>query len=136
MRYTIMGFSQKKAVELKLTPKELVFLRWFIDFMVTMKMKSIIIEEITYFWIDNKTVIEELPMLNITLNRDLRRFLKGLVNKKVLKYFLHRGNAPYYTTNHETMSELLSFPLKPRRPGGRGARPKARGGSPKSEGSY
>lgn len=114
MRYTIMGFSQKKAIELRLTPKELVFLRWFIDFMTTLRMKYCIVDKITYFWVNNETVMKELPLLGIRHIPNLRRLLKGLVGKNVLIYFVRRGNQAYYAVNHETMSELLSYVPQPK----------------------
>jgi len=116
-----MGFSQKKAHELQLTPKELVFLRWFIDFMVTMRMKHVVAEKTTFYWIDRKTVNAELPILQAPDPSNLRRFLRRLVKKKVLKHYVHKGNEAYYATDHETMSELLSYvprPARRRRGGG------------------
>jgi len=114
MRYTIMGFSQKKAYELKLTPKELVFLRWFIDFMVTLRMRHIVVDKITYFWVDRKTVIEDLPILGISDPSHIRRFLQGLEKKQLLRHFVRRGKEAYYGLNHEIMTELLSFAPAPR----------------------
>ena len=110
MKYTILGFSQKKALELNLSARELIFLRWFIDFMTTIKMKYIIVSEVTYFWVDNATVIKELPILRIKDNRSLRRFLKRLVDKNILIYFVHKGYIPYYAVNKDIMTELLTMP--------------------------
>ena len=38
MKYTILGFSQRKAVELGLDLKQLLILRWFVDYKDTDKM--------------------------------------------------------------------------------------------------
>ena len=130
MKYTILGFSQKKALELNLSAKELMFLRWFIDFMVTLKMKYIIVNEITYFWVDSKTVIEELPLLRIREAKNMRRFLKKMVDKGILTYFIHKGYIPYYTVNKEIMQDLLTMPPQPRTRGKRGHSLRSGGGTP------
>ena len=115
MRFTIMGFRQSTVVANKITAKELVFLRWFIDFMVTMRMKWVHVGGQTYFWIDNSTVLEELPILGISQPHNLRRFLSGMVKKALLKYHLRDGNKPYYAVNSDTASELLSSKPIPRK---------------------
>jgi len=108
MRYTILGFNQVKAYKLGITCKELVFLRWFVDFMATLKMRYIIQEEKTYFWVDYKTVMEELPILRISHKVALRRFLRNLVNKEVLNYHLAGCSMPFYRVNHEKVYSLIS----------------------------
>jgi len=110
MKYTIMGFNQKFAYEWGLTTKELVFLRWFLDFMATGRMEHIVKDNKIYFWVDNKTVIEELPILRIRRTDNLRRFLRNLIEKGILEYTLHRGNKPFYRFNSEKAYLLISHP--------------------------
>ena len=38
MKYTIHGFSQQKAIELGLDDRDLMILRWFVDYKDTGKM--------------------------------------------------------------------------------------------------
>lgn len=116
MKYTIEGFNQAFALELNLTCKEVVFLRWFMDFVATRKMKVVFVKDEPYFWVDNKTVSRELPILRIKDKRSMRRFLERLVKKQVLKYYLHNKNMPFYkmNTGKPEVNYLQSRPNKRR----------------------
>ena len=129
MKYTILGFSQAEACKRKLTGQELIFLRWFIDFMVTLKMKYILIDQQMFFWVDNKTVAEELPIIGFRHSTGWRRFLRGMVDKKLLDYHLHKGKEPYYRVNPQTISAMTRyFPIRPKR--GKGIDPTKNGRVP------
>lgn len=114
MRFSIMGFLQSVAVEKKVTVKELVLLRWFIDFFSTGKMKYLIFEKSLYLWVDRKTIIHELPILGITNASNIRRLLREMVSKGILHHHVEKDHEAYYRLNTKLMSQLLCSAPKPR----------------------
>lgn len=109
MKYTIMGFSQAKAVELGLDVQDLTILRWFIDYKETSKMVQMIIEGKPYYWINYKGIIEDLPIINIKKDTLYRR-LKKLVEKEVLIHIsiTKGGTFSYYNIGKNYLS-LINF---------------------------
>lgn len=65
MKYNLYGFNQLRAVDLELSNNDLLFLRWFVDFIKSKKMKMIYSKEEgrEYYWITYKKVIEDLPII-------------------------------------------------------------------------
>ncbi|NQS89756.1 hypothetical protein HQ584_08220 [Patescibacteria group bacterium] len=64
-------------------------------------MKHIEVDNKVYFWVDNKTILSELPILGIKHPKNVRRFLRGIVKKEVLEYCLYKGYMPFYRIKHE-----------------------------------
>ena len=86
MKYTIEGFSQKRMVEFGMDCVDAVFLRWFLDFVSTGQMRSVIVEGKTYYWLMYRYVIEELPLMRISSSESLGERLQRLCgNPKVRK---------------------------------------------------
>lgn len=96
MKYTINGFSQQRALELKkelyhngkktilkLDCIDLQILRWFVDFFP--KMKKLIINGEQYAWVNYMTVNEDLPILGLG-KRSLYDRLKKMVSLGILKH--------------------------------------------------
>lgn len=98
MKYTIHGFSQKRALELKLDNDHLLLLRWIIDFRDTNQMKTKVVKDNIYYWISYETLCEELPI--IASKKDtMYRKLKHLVSIDVLKHITEKnkkGTFSYY----------------------------------------
>lgn len=70
MKYTIMGFSQQGIVDLissghKIDVADLLILRWLVDFSHTDKMAKVVDGGKTYYWVSYKSVLDDLPILNI-----------------------------------------------------------------------
>jgi DnaD/phage-associated family protein len=86
MKYTILGFSQRRAVELDLDLKHLMVLRWFIDFKDSGKMTTKIFEDDKYYWVKYEGLIEALPILKTASEDTVYRYLKKLVKVGVLKH--------------------------------------------------
>lgn len=96
MKYTINGFSQHRALELKkevydngektilkLDCIDLQILRWFVDFFP--KMKKLIINGEQYAWVNYTTVNEDLPILGLG-KRSLYDRFKKMVSLGILKH--------------------------------------------------
>ncbi|WP_051540271.1 conserved phage C-terminal domain-containing protein [Clostridium ihumii] len=83
MKYTILGFNQKKVLDLKLTIEDLLILRYFIDFKDSGDMVSRIIDNEKYYWVKYESINEEFPILKFKKDTIYRR-LKKLVELNIL----------------------------------------------------
>ena len=110
MRYNIMGFYQPRAVELGLDSNDLLVLRWFVDYAGTKKMRSMIIDNKIYYWVNYATVLQELPILRISKQTLYKKHFINLCNANVLihKQMKEGGNFSYYCygINYETLLYL------------------------------
>lgn len=106
MKYTIYGFSQKKAIEYNLSSDDLLVLRWIIDFSNTNKMKTIYEGNRVYYWINYATILEELPILNIGKDRLKRKIFNKLCEANVLihKHIKQGGSFSYYAIGDNYLS--------------------------------
>lgn len=106
MKYTIYGFSQRKAIEYDLTSDDLLVLRWIIDFSNTNKMKTIYEDNKVYYWINYATILEELPILNISKDRLKRKIFNKLCEANVLihKHIKIGGSFSYYAIGDNYLS--------------------------------
>lgn len=95
MKYNVIGFSQQKAMELRLDVKDLIILKHIIDFINSGKMVEREIDGETYYWLKQDRLLEELPILNIGGSTVLRRRLKKLVKLNILKYYLMKKGGTY-----------------------------------------
>ena len=94
MKYTIEGFSQERLIELGLDATDAHILRWFVDFQNTKKMKTIIHDEKTWYWVNYTGIMNDLPILNIDKRTIQRRFGK-LVKADILLHYTHKVGGSY-----------------------------------------
>ena len=91
MKYTIHGFSQQKAIELGLDDRDLMILRWFVDYKDTGKMVKKILDNDMYYWIKYEGIQEAFPIINWKKDTIYRRLkamaLKGVLKHKTVKEF-------------------------------------------------
>lgn len=106
MKYTIEGFNQEKAIEYGLNVSHLVILRWIVDF--SPKMSKEIIDSETYYWVNYKAMLEDIPILNIK-KRALEYKLGQLVKAGVLIHqTIKRGGTYSYYGFGENYIYLIS----------------------------
>ena len=112
MKYTILGFNQKKAIEYELKIEDLLVLRWFIDFKGTDKMETIRDENETYFWINYSKLLEDIPILKTTTNKIKARHFDKLCKCKVLKHkhIKEGGSFSYYALGDNYLSLIADYP--------------------------
>lgn len=112
MKYNILGFYQPRAVELGLESNDLLVLRWFIDYAGTNKMRTMIIDNKIYYWINYNSILEELPILKISKQTLARKHFGNLVKANVLEHkFVNEGGSfSYYCygINYDTLIYLQS----------------------------
>ena len=91
MKYTIHGSSQQKAIELGLDDRDLMILRWFVDYKDTGKMVKKILDNDMYYWIKYEGIQEAFPIINWKKDTIYRRLkamaLKGVLKHKTVKEF-------------------------------------------------
>lgn len=110
MKFTVMGFSQAKLIELGLDTIDVTILRWIIDFYHTDAMKKIEVKGKHYFWIHYQTVLDELPILKIKNKNTLARRLEKLVKAGILEKYIDKeaGNYTYFRIIEEGYKALIT----------------------------
>lgn len=110
MKYNVMGFYQPRAVELGLCSDDLLVLRWFVDYAGTDKMRTLIIDNRIYYWVNYETVLRELPILKVKKQTLYKKHFMNLCNAGVLihKQVKEGGNFSYYCygINYKTLLYL------------------------------
>ena len=105
-----MGFYQPRAVELGLCSDDLLVLRWFVDYAGTDKMRTLIIDNSIYYWVNYDTVLKELPILKVKKQTLYKKHFMNLCNANVLihKQVKEGGNFSYYCygINYQTLLYL------------------------------
>ena len=83
MKYTILGFNQKLAIENELNINDLLLLQYIIQANGQPNMKHIVENEISYVWLSHTKIHEDLPILGYsegTLKNKLTQLKsKGLI---------------------------------------------------------
>lgn len=110
MKYTIEGFSQSESIQLGLDIKDLVFLRWILDFFNTGSMEIHMFDGRHYFWLDYRKVLNELPILGISSKDVLARRMRHIEKCGVFEFmcFEGAGNKTYFRFNDAVLFRLLS----------------------------
>lgn len=108
MKYTILGFSQAKLIELKLDIDDALILRYFIDFKDSGNMSKEIFDNDMFYWVSYDFLKKDLPILDISKDMVYRKF-KKLVNSGILKHKTKRvgGTFSFYALS-EKYSQLIS----------------------------
>lgn len=93
MKYTIEGFNQEEAVNMKLDIKDCLILRWFIDFYDS--MKSIEHNGEVYKWVKYQAIIDDLPIMYITNKEIIARHFAKLCKVQVLKRYTYKNGGTF-----------------------------------------
>lgn len=100
MKQYIFGFSQDRAVELKLDTNDLVLLSWMYKHSKSEGIESIDEGGEKYFWYENEDTMSNLPILKITTRQGLKKRLTNLEFLGILKHFqqtlLGGGSKSFY----------------------------------------
>lgn len=112
MRYTVMGFLQKGACELRLSMGDLAILRWFTDFKNSGKMITKTLKGDKYYWVSYEAITDEFPILNVkkdAIYRRLRRLCDAEILKKTTVY--NSGTYSYFALG-KNYSKLINLSYK------------------------
>jgi hypothetical protein len=85
MKFTVNGFSQKKAVELGLSAEDLLILRWFVDFQGSDNMLKFSTDDGSYAWVDYKHFLDDMPIIKCN-KKNLAVKFQHLTDAGVLKH--------------------------------------------------
>lgn len=94
MKYSILGFSQEKIIELGLDLSDALLLRYFVDFKDTGKMLKEEMDGRSYYWVKYEHIKEYLPVLQVSSDRIYRK-LKNLAKIGVLEHKTVRNHGTY-----------------------------------------
>ncbi|NHI49113.1 hypothetical protein FDE94_14955 [Clostridium botulinum] len=94
MKFTILGFNQKKLIEFGLDSTDALILRYFIDFKDSGEMVSTIIENKTFYWIKYEAILQQLPILKLKKDSAYRR-LKKMCSSEILEHKTIKKNGIY-----------------------------------------
>lgn len=107
MKYTIEGFSQEEAIRLGLDIKDLVFLRWLVDFQGTGKMEIFLKDSMPWYWIHYPKIAAELPILGISHDKVWSRRIRSLQKCRVIE-ILTAGGRTYFRFVEQALLALLT----------------------------
>jgi hypothetical protein len=125
MKYTIEGFSQEVALNmkkeitvgegenqkikiLKLDVIDLMLLRWFVDFYP--KMKKIIVGQTQYAWVNYQAIVDGLPLLGMEKTPVYRRFKKMCELGILTHHHCKDGGSFSYYGFGEAYASLIDTP--------------------------
>ena len=111
MKFTYMGFSQKKLVEYGLDLVDAAILRYFIDFKDSGKMVLEMHKGKTFYWVKYANILEENPIFNINTKDTLRKRFKKLTDTSILIHYHKKvgGSYSFYGIG-ENYEKLISEP--------------------------
>ena len=89
MQYTVMGFDQKKMIELGIDVVDAAILRWFVDFYASASMEKHLYRGRSYGWVSYKHLASDIPTLGIRTAQGIAKRLKKYVEKGLLSSYLH-----------------------------------------------
>lgn len=109
MKYTILGFSQKRLLELGLGVDEALVLDWFVTFQGSGRMRSILVDGVSWFWVNYSGVLEDIPIAGGSEKTISRRF-QALKNAGVLNHYTIRegGTFSCFRLNPAVYDSLVS----------------------------
>lgn len=76
MQYSFLGFSVSKMMDLNLDMKDIAILRYFVDFKDTGRMNTEVVDGVTYYWVNYRTMEEAMPYLALGKRAIMTRMLK------------------------------------------------------------
>ncbi|WP_300380130.1 hypothetical protein [Clostridium sp.] len=94
MQYNFLGFSVSKMMELNLDMKDIAILRYFVDFRETGRMNYETVEGEKYYWINYKSIEEEMPHLALGKRAIMLRMLK-LRDLGILNHYTKKEGGTY-----------------------------------------
>ena len=98
MQCSFLGFSVSKMMKLGLDVKDIIILRYFVDFKDTEKNNTEVINGETYYWVNYKYMEVDMPHLALAKKAIMTRMLK-LRDLGILKHYTKKegGTFSFFT---------------------------------------
>lgn len=111
MKYTIFGFSQKRLLELGLSVDDALVLDWFVTFQGSGRMRTMIVDGLSWYWVNYAGVLEDVPIAAGSEKTIARRFAK-LEASGVLEHLTVRegGTFSCFRLNEMIYTTLVMAP--------------------------
>jgi len=111
MKYTIFGFSQKRLLELGLSVDDALVLDWFVTFQGSGRMRTMIVDGLSWYWVNYAGVLEDIPIAAGSEKTIARRFSK-LEASGVLEHLTVRegGTFSCFRLNEMIYTTLVMAP--------------------------
>lgn len=114
MKFSILGFNQRQSIEFELSLKDLLILRWFVDYKSSGHMKKKIIDGEDFYWVDYRGVMDSIPILNLKTIDPIYRSLKDMAKLGILEHkTLKQGGVWSYYKLGEKYINLIDDSPKP-----------------------
>lgn len=115
MKYMIEGLQQTALIYFKLDCVDAVILRFCIDFFHSKRIKKIEMNGTRFFWVQYKTVLENIPILKIEKKALAKRFSK-YTSCGLMQFYLDKtsqGTFTYYRFVEEMYDKLIDKEIDP-----------------------
>jgi uncharacterized phage protein (TIGR02220 family) len=114
MKYTVFGFSQAKLIEFGLDVSDALLLRYFVDFQESGNMHEEKVNGKTYYWVNYKNIILDIPIIALKKDSIYRRFIKmtklGILEHATIKC---KGTYSYYKLGTNYINLIYSMNKDP-----------------------
>jgi len=108
MRFSILGYSQRRLLDLGLGMDEAMLLRWFVEYQATGKMRSMVIGGKSFTWVNFTGVLSDIPVIGGSAKTISRRFDRleaaGVMEHRTVR---EGGVYSYYRINEEVYTSLI-----------------------------
>lgn len=108
MRFSILGYSQRRLLQLGLGMDEAMLLRWFVEYQATGRMRSMVIEGRAFTWVNFCGVLEDLPVVGGSPRTVSRRFDRleaaGVMERRIVR---EGGVYSYFRLREDVYMSLI-----------------------------
>lgn len=109
MRQSIFGFSQRRAVQERLSITDLVVLDTLNHFFESGECQHIVVNERKFYWIEYTKMQRDLPMIVVS-DRQWRNIINDLIDKRFIDKYKPKSNSTkmYFALNLNRLYEEKS----------------------------
>jgi|GEM_PF-4391872 len=112
MNYAYGSYSQPRLVELHMTCEHVACLDWFVSFMGTSKVRTVLVDQRHWVQVSFKAVVDDLPILGLG-ERQVRRKFDDLAESGVLSKRVDGKQATYFRINDSVYLSLFQSSMTP-----------------------
>lgn len=115
MKHQIFHFNQAMACELDLDVKDIHLLDWFVYFRGSGKMVRVMVNGEDYYWVNQNKIIEDLPILKLSISALRKRLLNlsenGIIKKTVVHSLNGKKGTFFLMAIDQKLWDLMDYDL-------------------------